>query len=986
MTETFITRPELMPPGETREEHRKCKKEESDIVERDKAGAGLSAGGLFKGCFKSKARDIWAIRDDEDGVQRCPRCAWELEDGICSRCGLGFDDNGRPTSGNGFSDLSDEDDQSDPGFSSEDLDEDIDEMDHAGELGLDSYDFDSMTGDDPIDFPNLQPRNNYAIERAVSQGAIAFPPNRRSAAHSAAAGRRRSYTASMISDMQVSEDGEMGTLEEESEEGDEVDESLDGFLVHDESDRSRLSSSVHSIPRPSGPRRRRREIGALVESLASASQGRSTDHEDASDEGGAVSSGRRRRPRSRPQPQLSRRIGRRGPIALSVSTEADEESRDLGEDTQALLRSGWSPLDHGTGDDSVSDSTNDVDDDDDDAMTTVGIPASVSSGDRTRLGGSLTPTAEASIGAIRPHSQIRNRNGRVIDGSRGLRRRSSTVSTVSSTLTYEDGEADDDDSDEGSTSVDHDGDVEMEGTPQRDLGTRATNSTSFLSGGRNRSGLGASVGNAINLEADSASDASVRPIRRRGTQRPRQPEYNPMISAMFAQHQIEAPDVGSLAARTAWDHPRSRTPVNRPRMGNRNRLSLSTTPTQAPPFSPLSTSTISPSSPEEVSSSRSRPLHDSAAAARSSPVAISSPQSRQLNHSPATEARPTFRAEFHSSQESPRPAARPESRRSDNPSRQASASRNGANSEITNTYRVPSSGSAGLPNRSMSGLTDTSYIDPSSPSGSVHDQARSTALSGHSALVNPVNGAGMNPQAAVNHRMFSQGHDLSTSTSQGRLPSGSWVSPTPGLNFAARSLQARNPWAGYVRPRQSSTRMREQSSTATLRPHSSRRELRGQPSQSSIRDGVQPYAARPQSSRTSLRGTPSHQRLRGQATARSVVPIGPSTVTTQPPTVTSGGVALNGQRNASALPRLSYEERQRRGNEMVRRRAEELERQNSNPFTSSRTSRSGSTSSAAHLPQQQKVDPHAHHGQSQRSSSTSLSNGPANQSNTATPV
>ena len=76
-----------MPVGETTQEHRKWQEEESALVERDKANPGLK-GGLFRGCFRlTRRRPAAAIRDDEDGVDRCPRCTWELEDGLCERCG-----------------------------------------------------------------------------------------------------------------------------------------------------------------------------------------------------------------------------------------------------------------------------------------------------------------------------------------------------------------------------------------------------------------------------------------------------------------------------------------------------------------------------------------------------------------------------------------------------------------------------------------------------------------------------------------------------------------------------------------------------------------------------------------------------------------------------------------------------------------------------------------------------------------------------------
>ena len=95
MTQIFASRPELMPMGETTEEHGKWQAEEAALVEKDRTDTG-PRGGLFRGCFR---RDYLVprlpsgymtqppIRDIEDGVERCPRCTWELEDGLCQSCG-----------------------------------------------------------------------------------------------------------------------------------------------------------------------------------------------------------------------------------------------------------------------------------------------------------------------------------------------------------------------------------------------------------------------------------------------------------------------------------------------------------------------------------------------------------------------------------------------------------------------------------------------------------------------------------------------------------------------------------------------------------------------------------------------------------------------------------------------------------------------------------------------------------------------------------
>ena len=87
MTQIFANRPELMPVGETTQEHKRWQEEEAALVEKDRATVGLK-GGLFRGCFRlTHRRQLAVIRDDEDGVDRCPRCTWELEDGLCESCG-----------------------------------------------------------------------------------------------------------------------------------------------------------------------------------------------------------------------------------------------------------------------------------------------------------------------------------------------------------------------------------------------------------------------------------------------------------------------------------------------------------------------------------------------------------------------------------------------------------------------------------------------------------------------------------------------------------------------------------------------------------------------------------------------------------------------------------------------------------------------------------------------------------------------------------
>ncbi|KAL6716427.1 E3 ubiquitin ligase [Lecanora helva] len=92
MAQILVNRAELLPKGETPEEQKKWQEEDAALVEKDRVATGPN-GGLFRGCFRRTARfagDLLArqpIRDLQDGVERCPRCTWELEEGLCQSCG-----------------------------------------------------------------------------------------------------------------------------------------------------------------------------------------------------------------------------------------------------------------------------------------------------------------------------------------------------------------------------------------------------------------------------------------------------------------------------------------------------------------------------------------------------------------------------------------------------------------------------------------------------------------------------------------------------------------------------------------------------------------------------------------------------------------------------------------------------------------------------------------------------------------------------------
>jgi hypothetical protein len=166
MTQIFISRPSLLPTGETTEDYRKWQQEEADIVEKDKKNSG-HGGGLFGGRFAQSLHNSSAIRDVEDGVDRCPFCAWEITDeGYCTSCGFEVH-NGYP--------LSDSDSQSASYFTEDDegaffMNQFLDHENamHGGLTVSDTISAleESLYGDIPRVFPNprVPPRISAEVE------------------------------------------------------------------------------------------------------------------------------------------------------------------------------------------------------------------------------------------------------------------------------------------------------------------------------------------------------------------------------------------------------------------------------------------------------------------------------------------------------------------------------------------------------------------------------------------------------------------------------------------------------------------------------------------------------------------------------------------------------------------------------------------------------------------------------------------------------
>lgn len=154
----FVSRTELLPDGETLQDHETWKREEAEFLAQERDNKDPRKGGLFQGKFNGKiSRSLRPVVDPSDNVVRCPHCNWELEDGQCGQCGATFDSESHDVL-DGESDSSDSEDAShDPYMDAvDDVDGELDlEDDEAvwydGELSPGSYDGDSGSSSDDDD-------------------------------------------------------------------------------------------------------------------------------------------------------------------------------------------------------------------------------------------------------------------------------------------------------------------------------------------------------------------------------------------------------------------------------------------------------------------------------------------------------------------------------------------------------------------------------------------------------------------------------------------------------------------------------------------------------------------------------------------------------------------------------------------------------------------------------------------------------------------
>jgi hypothetical protein len=960
LTHSVINKVELLPAGETLEQHTKWQKDHADIIQQDRNNPEPRKGGLWRGFFRRVGPRIPrpALRDVEDGVDRCPYCQWELEDGMCQRCGLPFDENGTGTWD--FSDgLSERSGHGLPSELGSELDVDVEiNMNDDGEID----EFDEEDEEAALDewYREHGPMAPIPLQRFLMHGQEVPYGIRRPAAHSAAGSRRRSYPASIASDILESE---MHTLEEMDEEGEEEDDSsMNEFIEPDDRPLS-ISGSASSSTYASSSR-------ASMEPPIMEEDEEDED-EDATEDEGPVPNGRRRRivtqsssPVAHPGPQRTsrtvseltedsqpitrnRRVISETPPSASATTaetEGEEEEdegplpvrrrrrrdttgdqtrrvrpRQRGSSVESSAASNATSLELGEpdnwgyrrlhGQQTHEDEDFEGGDESDGGRTTVGWEPITNSNERNRNTGSLTPTADRPNALRRPLS--RTGPNRYPPAARTLRRRGSTISTNDH---YEDNDADDDVSE-----TDHDGDTNMNrpNLRQQNSRVRLRHSVSRPLLARAQPVLANQDNESDDTDLSSQSAQHEQLIRQR--------EYDPRISQLFAQHQtdIRIEDVDSRPAFSEFEHLRTlaRTPLARPRTGNRNRI---TGYPRMPSPGPISRATPPAHNISRYRNSIENPNASASSSARPNIERLISGSSRTSLHSTTT-----------ANTDGPVPVLTP-------PSDSATPG--------------PSSPTSTMRSRTVS--QTMSPMQAARVGDSIErPPSRLPAARAGDSIERPASRVNSRPPSASGRR-----------GSAGRMPFSAPppLSPmAPGLN-TARIWQHNNPFfnarATGIRPRQSSQRLREQSSTATLRARDSTRTLRQQPSTINVREVADqsplrargsnrtlrqqpsqinvretadelPPQVRPQASRLHLRPQPSYRRLqqtqiqgqlmREAALAHILDPNQPE-------------FSIGQRYSPNTVPTLSEDERRRRANELVRRRALELaeERINerTNPF------------------------------------------------------
>lgn len=177
VVQMFTSRAELLEKSETTAEHSKNQKEEAERLDKDRANDSGRGGGLFGGLFEPKRmHPLRPLVDADDGVTRCPVCAWELDvDDTCGGCGWRY----RPQDGSESEESDSSIDDDTPGYAWDES-----EFDEFGDLD-DSYDS-FWTGHDDGMRTSPESRvpphllvydNDFAAIRGVLPGSwVGLPP------------------------------------------------------------------------------------------------------------------------------------------------------------------------------------------------------------------------------------------------------------------------------------------------------------------------------------------------------------------------------------------------------------------------------------------------------------------------------------------------------------------------------------------------------------------------------------------------------------------------------------------------------------------------------------------------------------------------------------------------------------------------------------------------------------------------------------------
>lgn len=326
MTQIFVGRQDNLPLGDTLEQHTKWRMEEAQAVYQDRTNKHPSTGGLFKGCFSAvePRHPLRSIQDTLDGVERCPVCAWEIEDDECYHCGARF--------GN-FSGAD---------YSSE-LDGDLGLVDADLENEIDDYEGDEM---DPLQgYSSASTSRDYNGQQRRRSRRV------RPAYELAERGRRdpriRILTHGHIRnrDVDIFDDDDIDEEEDEEDEDSSMRDFIDDEPPSDSTSSSTLpslrplssarESPSASVPmadedRSTGQFSPRRTSGHVSASGNSSTISSDTD-EDSERDGGPILHGRRRR---QDQPRDRTRRYRERRVLTSSGDEQSPEVTDGGQDEE----------------------------------------------------------------------------------------------------------------------------------------------------------------------------------------------------------------------------------------------------------------------------------------------------------------------------------------------------------------------------------------------------------------------------------------------------------------------------------------------------------------------------------------------------------------------------------------------------------------------------------------------------------------------------